>query len=409
MCGLGGELRFDRRRADEDALRRMSPCLTPRGPDSNGLLVRGRVGLIHHRLKIIDLSDVAGQPMVDDELGLALVFNGCIYNYEQLRTQLRSRGHQFRSHSDTEVILRAYAEWGPRCVERFAGMFAFAVADLRTGQLVLARDRLGIKPLYLSTDKHRLRFASTLPALVAAGDVDTDVDPISLHHYLSWHGVVPAPRTMLVGVQKLPAATVRTVEPDGTWSDVGYWAPPYERTDAGFTNRSDWADAVREGLLRAVARRTVSDVPHGVLLSGGLDSSLIVGLLAEMGHGDIKTFSIGFDSSSGQQGDEFAFSDLVAARFATDHHKIHVPEVDLAPAVESSVAAMSEPMVSHDCVAFHLLSREVTKDVRVVQCGQGADELFAGYDWYPPLAAASHAVTSRRHTRRSSSTARTSR
>ncbi|MCU1455717.1 MAG: asparagine synthase family amidotransferase [Acidimicrobiales bacterium] len=384
MCGFAGEHHWDGRAADVDAVVRMTASMHRRGPDGSGIWASGGVALGHRRLKIIDLSEAGAQPMVDSQLGLSLVFNGCIYNYKQLRAELERDGSTFFSHSDSEVILKAYARWGVECVDRFAGMFAFAIVERATGRLVLARDRLGIKPLYLAEGPGRLRFASTLPALLAAGDVDTDLDPVALHHYLSFHSVVPAPRTVLAGVRKLPAATVRTIEPDGSSYDRCYWAPAHERTVE--LSDAEWADAVRERLRVAVERRSVADVPVGVLLSGGLDSSLIVAMLAEAGQHGLKTFSIGFDDVGEDRGDEFAYSDLVARHYGTDHARIHIDAARLLPAVDAAVAAMSEPMVSHDAVAFHLLSEEVSREITVVQSGQGADEVFAGYDWYPPLA-----------------------
>lgn len=207
MCGIGGEFRLDGAPPDMAAVERMLPALASRGPDGEGRWQHGPAALVHRRLRIIDLSDAGAQPMVDGELGLALVFNGCIYNYRELRDELTAAGYSFRSTSDTEVILKAYHRWGVACVERFYGMFAFALVELATRTLVLARDRLGIKPLYLAETPGRLRFASTLPALLAAGDVDTGIDPVALHHYLSWHSIVPAPRTVLHGVRKLPPAT----------------------------------------------------------------------------------------------------------------------------------------------------------------------------------------------------------
>ncbi|MFC4031188.1 N-acetylglutaminylglutamine amidotransferase [Streptomyces polygonati] len=387
MCGLTGELRFDGTSPDLAAVERMTDRLAARGPDGRGLWSQGAVALGHRRLKIIDLSERGAQPMTDPEGGLTVVFNGCLYNHRQLRAELEKSGHRFHSGSDTEVLLHAYRRWGLDCVDHFAGMFAFAVAEHASGRVVLGRDRLGIKPLYTARRPGRLRFASSLPALLAGGDVDTSLDPVALHHYLSFHSVVPAPRTVLAGIRKLPPATVRVIEPDGTEHDHRYWSPAYTRQDAhaGMDAR-DWRDAVLDALRTAVRRRTVADVPVGVLLSGGLDSSLVVALLAESGASGLATFSIGFDSEGGESGDEFTWSDLVARRYDTDHHRIVVPSTRLPGALDEAVAAMSEPMVSHDAVAFHLLSREVARHVKVVQSGQGADEVFAGYDWYPPMA-----------------------
>lgn len=386
MCGICGEFRFDGAPPDVSAVERMARAMASRGPDGEGVFSRGGVALGHRRLSIIDLSARGAQPMVDSELGLALAFNGCIYNYRQLRAELEGHGYRFCSGADSEVILKAYHRWGPQCVERFLGMFAFAVLDTETGRLSLARDRLGIKPLYLAQDGARLRFASSLRALVDAGGVGRDLDPVALHHYLSFHSVVPAPRTILAGVRKLPPATVRVVEPDGTARDTTYWNPPFVRGEryAGWSPR-DWQDALLESLRTAVVRRMVADVPVGVLLSGGFDSSLVVALLAEAGQHDLATFSIGFDAAGGESGDEYVYSDLVSRTFGTNHHKIHIDSTRLLPAVPKAIAAMSEPMVSHDCVAFYLLSEEVSRSVKVVQSGQGADEILAGYSWYPPM------------------------
>jgi len=387
VCGFSGEVRLDGRRADVGAVDRMAETMCDRGPDGAGSYAQGRVALGHRRLKIVDLTEHAAQPMVDSELGLAIAFNGMVYNYPQLRTELEGLGHRFFSTGDTEVVLKGYQEWGEAVVERLIGMFAFAVVERDSGRVVLARDRLGIKPLYLAETPGRLRFASTLPALLAGGDVDTTLDPVALHHYLTWHAVVPPPYTVLRGVRKLPPATVRVVEPDGSVRDRVYWDPPFTR-DPGKADWSerDWEDAVLAALRTAVDRRMIADVPVGVLLSGGLDSSLIVGLLAEAGQRGLATFSIGFEAVGGVEGDEFRWSDVVARAFDTDHHQLRIPTSRMLPALETAIAAMHEPMVSHDAVAFHLLSQEVAQHRKVVQSGQGADEVFAGYHWYPPLA-----------------------
>ncbi|MCK0206456.1 N-acetylglutaminylglutamine amidotransferase [Starkeya koreensis] len=387
MCGIAGEIRFDGSLADPRAVASMMDVLAPRGPDGAGLEARGAVAFGHRRLRIIDLSDKAAQPMVDPDLGLSLTFNGCIYNYPELRRELEAKGYRFFSDGDTEVILKAYHAWGDTCVERFHGMFAFVIAEHDTGTVTLARDRLGIKPLYYSQGARLLRFASSLPALLATPDVDRSIDREALHNYMSFHAVVPPPRTILNGVRKLAAATVRRYATDGSFAERTYWRPSHERrpADAGMTAR-DWRDRVLEALRVAVRRRMVADVPVGVLLSGGVDSSIIVGLLAEEGQSDLATFSIGFEEANGEKGDEFLYSDLIARTFGTDHHKIFVPSSDLMGALPDTIHAMSEPMVSYDNIGFYLLSREVSKSIKVVQSGQGADEIFAGYHWYPPLA-----------------------
>ena len=387
MCGISGEARFDGSTPDAGAVTRMTEAMRSRGPDGEGLFNDGWVTLGHRRLTIIDLTEAGSQPMIREDLGLALVFNGCVYNYTQLREELRAAGHTFHSSSDTEVILVAYAQWGERFVDHLVGMFAVGLVDRRRRRLVLARDRLGIKPLYLAESPGRLRFASTLPALLHAGDVDTTIDPVALHHYLSWHSIVPAPRTVLRGVRKLPPATLRVVEADGRSREHVYWRPEYARDPAHTgMDAGDWRAATGKALRTAVRRRLVADVPVGVLLSGGLDSSMIVALLAEAGQQHLQTFSIGFDSRGGETGDEFHYSDLVARAFGTDHHRIRLADDDLVPAVRRTIHAMTEPMGSHDVVAFHLLSEQVARHVKVAQSGQGADEVFAGYGYHQPLA-----------------------
>jgi asparagine synthase (glutamine-hydrolysing) len=387
MCGICGEIRFDGQSADLAAVARMTGAMVSRGPDSDGVVAHGPVAFGHRRLSIIDLSAHGAQPMVDSDLGLTLVFNGCIYNYKELRAELQADGYRFFSTADSEVLIKAFHKWGARCVERFKGMFAFAIADRDSGVVTLGRDRLGIKPLYIAASPGKLRFASTVRALLDGGDVDTELDRHALHHYMSFHAVVPAPRTVYRGVRKLPPATVRVIQPDGSYTDTVYWAPEFRRDpDRQAWSKRDWQDALIEALRVAVSRRMVADVPVGVLLSGGIDSSLVVALLAEQGQHGLATFSIGFDSAGGQSGDEYYYSDMVAKTFDTDHHKIHIDNSRLVPALPKTIAAMSEPMVSHDCVAFYLLSEEVSKSIKVVQSGQGADEILAGYDWYPPLA-----------------------
>lgn len=371
----------------------MATVLTPRGPDSGGAWSQGRVALGHRRLKIIDLTEAGSQPMVDSELGLSIAWNGCIYNYKELRAELGGYGYRFFSHSDTEVLLKAYHRWGDDFVDHLFGMFAFAIVERDSGRVLLGRDRLGIKPLYLTEDSHRIRFASSLPALLAGGCVDTRIDPVALHHYMSFHSVVPAPATILRGVRKVPPASLVAIEPDGKRTVTTYWAPDFTRhADRADWSERDWEDAVLSTLRLAVERRLVADVPVGCLLSGGVDSSLIVGLLAEAGQHGLSTFSIGFESAGGVKGDEFQYSDIVAQRFDTDHHQIRIETDRMLPALDGAIGAMSEPMVSHDCVAFYLLSQEVARHVKVVQSGQGADEVFAGYHWYPPMGEAAAAT-----------------
>ncbi|MHB1374002.1 MAG: N-acetylglutaminylglutamine amidotransferase [Thauera sp.] len=393
MCGIAGELRFDGNTPDLAALARMNAQQQARGPDSGGVFAQGAQAWGHRRLKIMDLSESAQQPMIDPELGLGIVFNGAIYNHPELRRELEAKGYRFYSHGDTEVLLKAYHAWGEDFVSRLNGMFAFAIWERDSGRVLLGRDRLGIKPLYYAPIAGGLRFASALPALLAAGGVDTSIDPAALNHYLSFHAVVPAPHTLLAGVRKLAPGTLMRIEPDGRRSERSFWALDYAR-DAADEARSfeDWTEILLDGLRAAVRRRLVADVPVGALLSGGVDSSLIVGLMAEAGVKDLRTYNVGFADVGGEKGNEFEYADIVAREFGTVHERIFVPEQELLTRLPEAVAAMNEPMVSHDCIGFYLLSEAVSRHSKVVQSGQGADEVFGGYHWYPKLAGSADPV-----------------
>ncbi|WCE08977.1 N-acetylglutaminylglutamine amidotransferase [Pseudomonas sp. JBR1] len=386
MCGIAGELRFDQQPAAISVVERITHRLEQRGPDAWGFHSQGPVALGHRRLKIMDLAEASGQPMIEPELGLSMVFNGAIYNYPELRTELEAKGYSFYSGGDTEILLKAYHAWGKDMLPKLNGMFAFAIWERDSGRLFIARDRLGIKPLYLSFTDKRLRFASSLPALLEAGDVDTSIDPVALNHYLNFHAVVPAPRTILKGVQKLPPATWMTVDASGQQHQETWWNLDYgPREDERRYTLDDWAERVLHGLKDAVAIRQRAAREVGVLLSGGVDSSLLVGLLHDSGVKDLLTFSIGFEDAGGERGDEFQYSDLIANHYGTRHHQLRIAEDEIIQQLPRAFSAMSEPMVSHDCIAFYLLSREVSKHCKVVQSGQGADELFAGYHWYPQV------------------------
>ncbi|MFP4130748.1 MAG: N-acetylglutaminylglutamine amidotransferase [Thiohalospira sp.] len=386
MCGIAGELRLDGTLPDLGRMDAMLARLERRGPDHVGSWSDGPLMFGHRRLSIIDLSARSHQPMVDAGLGLALVFNGAIYNYRDLRHELAGRGYTFFTEGDSEVILKAYAEWGERCPERLDGMFAFAIRELGTGRLFLARDRMGIKPLYHADGDGFFRFASNTQALLAGGGVDTRPDPVALHHQFTLHGVVPAPRTVMSGVRKLPPATSLTVGPDGERRERTYWRLR-DRPRLAFGSEAEAVEATHEALRSAVARRrTVADVPVGVLLSGGLDSSLLVGLLHEAGEEDLRTFSIGFEDVGEEAGSEFEYSDAVAERFGTRHRRIHIPNEEVLPRLPEAIDAMSEPMFGQDAVAFYLLAERVSREVKVVLSGQGADEVFGGYFWYPQIA-----------------------
>ncbi len=392
MCGICGEIYWDGQTAAKQRLQPMLDAMLRRGPDDEGIWLQDRIGLGHRRLSIIDLSSGGHQPMHDD--AFSLVFNGCIYNYEQLKEELIELGHSFKSHSDTEVIIKAYRQWGMDCVTRFEGMFAFAIWDDEQQQLLMARDRMGIKPLYYAPVKGGVRFASNTQALLTADDIDTSIDPVGLHHQLTLHAVIPAPHTILKGIKKLEPGHWLIVDPDGQMYKKRFWhleakQPESLHGQPAPKTEQEWIDAVHEALRESVHKRlTASDVPVGVLLSGGLDSSLVVAMLAEAGVKNIKTFSIGFEDAPEEKGNEFEFSDLVVERYQTDHQKYLISNEEVLPRLHEAIDAMSEPMVGQDAVAFYLLSEKVSQDVKVVMSGQGADEVFGGYFWYAKMAEA---------------------
>ncbi|MGD8843644.1 MAG: asparagine synthase (glutamine-hydrolyzing), partial [Gammaproteobacteria bacterium] len=322
MCGICGELCFGGRKPGPETLGLMLSRLERRGPDHEGRHFEHSLALGHRRLSVIDLSDASNQPWVDEELGLALVFNGAIYNYKELRAELQTLGYRFRSQGDTEVVLKAYAAWGDTFARRLHGMFAIAIWDRAQRRMVLVRDRFGIKPLYYSHTRGRFRFASNSQALLEAGDVDTGIDPVALHHHFTLHAVVPAPRTLLRGIRKLSPGHVMVVDGNGRDRVFPFWRLSASGADVPRTT-AEWLEATQTALVRAVQRRRlIADVPVGVLLSGGLDSSLLVALLAEHGGaGDLLTFSVGFEDHPDERGSEFEFSDQVVERYATRHHK----------------------------------------------------------------------------------------
>ena len=391
MCGICGEIRFDHSAPDRARIQAMMARLERRGPDSSGIHLSRNTGLGHRRLAIIDLSEKAAQPMVDEARGLSLVFNGTIYNYPELRDTLITKGHQFVSSGDTEVLLKAYAEWGIDCLQRLHGMFAFAIRDENNGKLILARDRVGIKPLYYTHNDRRLLFASTTQALLAAdGAIDTAIDAVALHNLFSLHAVVPAPRTILKGIRKVRPAHYLVFSDDGNVEEKRYWKLTAKRP-AEAMEEEEWIRAIHDALRRSVERRLrIADVPVGVLLSGGIDSSLLVALLSEAGAKNLKTFSVGFEDQPEEKGNEFEYSDAVVSRYATDHHRFLVPNEAVLPRLAEAFRQMAEPMFAQDAVAFYLLAEVVSKQVKVVQSGQGADEVFGGYFWYPLM---QHSIT----------------
>ena len=395
MCGLYGALSFSGAKIDSGLATAMSEKVARRGPDDQGEWFDGPVMLGHRRLAIIDLSPQGHQPMHDVSERYIIVFNGTIYNYPELREVLIADGYGFNSHSDTEVILNAYACWGEQCTEKLHGMFAFAIWDKKRQSLFLARDRMGIKPLYYAQTAKGFYFASNPQALLATGLCDTGIDPVGLHHQLSLHAVIPAPRTLLKGIRKCRPAFQISVDSSGCFSESRYWSLVAKRPIQPLS-AEEWNTAIHDALMESVKKRLkIADVPVGVLLSGGLDSSLLVALLAEAGVGKIQTYSIGFEDQPEEKGNEFEFSDAVAQMYNTEHQKYLIPNDQVMTRLPEAVRSMAEPMVGQDAVAFFLLSEQVSKSVKVVQSGQGADEVFAGYFWYERMQASTGSALER--------------
>ncbi|KAA0445992.1 MAG: N-acetylglutaminylglutamine amidotransferase [Candidatus Thioglobus sp.] len=377
MCGICGQLRFDQSAVKTVDLQAMTDKIARRGPDDSGIWQDKNIGFGHRRLSIIDLSNHAHQPMVDEDLGMVLVFNGTIYNYQFLRQKLGKLGYKFFSTSDSEVLLKAYHHWGEDCVLHLDGMFAFCIWNGK--KLFVARDRMGVKPLYFNVDKNAFSFASNTQALIAIG-ADCSINSAALQQQLSLHGVIPAPNTILNGVSKIKPATTLTIDTNGKISEKTYWQPKAQRT--GISD-DEYLEKTQDLLVKAVNKMMLAtDVPIGVLLSGGIDSSLLVGLLNQAGHQNINTFSIGFENIGAEVGSEFEYSDQISAQFNSKHKKYLVPNSQVLKRLGEAVANMSEPMVGQDAIGFYLLSEQVSKHIKVVLSGQGADEAFAGYFWY---------------------------
>jgi asparagine synthase (glutamine-hydrolysing) len=382
MCGICGQIRFDGSRVEEKTIEAMNDKIARRGPDDVGSWFYQNISFGHRRLSIIDLSSHAHQPMVDEKLGITLVFNGTIYNYLELKQDLIAQGYEFFSTSDTEVIIKAYHKWGEGCIAKFDGMFAFALFDKVNNQTLIARDRMGIKPLYYTHNNKHFSFASNTQALLTL-DIDKNISPNALQMQLSLHASIPAPNTIIQGIKKFKPAHYMLIK-NGKITEKQYWQPQARRQNL---SENQYLEITKDLLYQAVAKRMgASDVEIGVLLSGGLDSSLIVGILDKLGHKNINTFSIGFEGVGTEIGSEFEYSDLVVDKFRTKHHKIIIPNSQVLSRLPEAVHNMAEPMVAQDAVAFYLLSEKVSQHMKVVLSGQGADEAFCGYFWYPKMA-----------------------
>ncbi len=375
MCGIAGIADVTGRPVERTLLRAMTTVLAHRGPDGEAVVCRGAVGLGHRRLAIIDLS-TGDQPMSSDDSQVWIVFSGEIYNFRELRQELEAAGARFRTQSDTEVILRAYEADGPACVRRLRGMFAFAILDERARRLVLARDRVGIKPLVYSWDGRRLLFASEIKAIVEDATVPRDLDPDALGEYLTYH-YVPAPKTIFASVRKLPPASILVLPLDGGAPEISrYWSLRYAPDSK--TTEGEWIEQLGVQLSDAVRSHMISDVPIGAFLSGGVDSSTVVALMAQASSKPIRTFSIGFEEADF---DELRFARQVAARYGTDHSELVVKPaaLDVLPTLAWH---FDEPFADASAIPTFYVAKITREHVTVALSGDGGDEAFAGYRRY---------------------------
>src|SRR5437870_9578178 len=379
MCGIAGAIgQIDGEILE--AVRRMSAAEVHRGPDSSGFwrsdVTDNGVGVVlaHRRLAIIDLSEDGHQPMADPATGNVIDFNGEIYNFQELRRKLQQDGASFRSRSDTEVVLKAYARWGVDGLRRLRGMFAFALWDAALGTLLFARDRLGIKPLYLSTvtrsgGKRTLLFASEVRALLASNLLEREIDPVGLASYL-WNGFVIGPNTIVRGVELLPAATWAVVDTDGALlTPRRYWQLPASGQTPGTK------DDLKEQLTAAVGMHLISDVPLGIFLSGGIDSSAIAALAVRSGSARVRTFNIGFEEAVY---DESSHARAVARALGTEHHELRLTQGAFRRELPDALASLDQP--TFDGINTYFVSRAVREaGLTVALAGTGGDELFGGY------------------------------
>jgi asparagine synthase (glutamine-hydrolysing) len=385
MCGIAGILGLcESFPVGEEIVRRMSDTLAHRGPDDSGSWhqASGRVALGHRRLSIVDLSPAGHQPMSNEDGSVWITYNGEVYNHGALRAELEAKGHRYRSNTDTESIVHLYEEEGRRCVERLEGMFAFGIWDARRRELFLARDRVGVKPLCYATLPGGILFASEIKALLAHPSFAAELDTEALFHYLTF-AFAPTPQTLFKGVRKLAPAERMTIAADGAIDRDIYWRPlgPELVQRVAEMSEAEMEEHLLSLLRGSIAKRMMSDVPFGVFLSGGLDSSTNVALMSELTGAPVRTFSTA--PRGHPKYDELEPARLVARHFGTDHHEIVVQESDLEAFLPELVENQDEPLADWTCIPQHFVSRLARESgTPVVQVGEGADELFHGYKGY---------------------------
>lgn len=374
MCGINGVFDFTGAPVGRDLVERMSHAMNHRGPDGSGCFISAEIGLGHRRLSIIDL-DGGAQPFGSDDGAIQLVFNGEIYNFIELREELIQRGHNFRTRSDTEVIVRGYEEWGCDVVKKFNGIFAFGLWDKRRKQLLLARDHLGVKPLYYCRVGARLLFASEIKALLTDPSCPRDIDLTALAELFTLR-YVPSPRTLFRGIEKLAPGHMMVVNGSGIKAER-YWnsTPQPARTD-----ERELIEQYRDLLQDAVRLQMRSDVPVGLFLSSGIDSNALLAMMRQQVNGNIHTFTIGFEE--GERSNETREAQAAAQNYGADHTEMIVSASDYKGYYERYLWDLEEPVGNETAAAFYFVSLIASRKVKVVLSGQGADEPWAGYDRY---------------------------
>lgn len=375
MCGICGFINNQGEQVDSSLLSRMNETLRHRGPDGAGIFVRDNIGMAMRRLAIIDVAG-GQQPIFNEDESIAVVFNGEIYNYRELRVELRAKGHRFATDSDTEVIVHSYEEWGDDTLLKFNGMFAIALWDDRRKRLLLARDRMGKKPLYWHQSEQGLLWASEIKALLTVPWVQREIDQTALHHYLTLQ-YTPDPFTIFKDISQLPAAHRLIVESNAEPRVVRWWQLAFE--PKWKIAQQDASEQTRVLVNAAVRRRLISEVPLGAFLSGGIDSSIVVALMAESLREPVKTFSIGFEEP---QYSETRYASLIAKRYHTDHHEFVFRPSDLTRVIEGAISATDEPFADPAALPLYELARQSRYHVSVALCGDGGDETMAGYRRY---------------------------
>ena len=380
MCGICGEFKFNGKSFNDVKLTNLMSSIANRGRDSKGTFKNTDIFLGHHRLSIIDTTDKSNQPMIIENH--VIVFNGIIYNYKDIRQKLITKGHIFKSTGDTEVVIRSYIEYGDKCVEYLDGVFSFCIYNLNKKNIFLARDRIGIKPLYYSINDSELVFSSSMKGILSNKD-KIEINPIALNYQFTIHSMVPAPYTIIDGINKLEPGHILNVTKSGETLLKKYF--DVNNVELKNYNDNEIINNIDTLINNAVEKRlNIADVPVGILLSGGLDSSLITAISKKYKE-ELNTYSIGFNTINDEIGNEFYYSDLVSHNFNTLHKKYNISDDDLYHNLDTVIANMSEPMVSQDSSAFFLLAKNVSLSNKVVLSGQGADEVFGGYFWYEQI------------------------